>query len=91
MKFSTLVGRPEVIISINFGENSYKILRVIIDHLRKTRTIFRHAYRVKLRIPASIRQTTWRNQLKIAVSIEYPSYRALPKRKKRIGSKFSEL
>jgi len=32
LKFSTLVGHPEVIISINFGENP--------DHLRKTRTIF---------------------------------------------------
>jgi len=46
LKFGTLVGRPEAIISVNFGENPYKILRVIINHLRKTSTIFRHAYRV---------------------------------------------
>ena len=46
LKFGTLVGHPEATISINFGENQYKILRVIIDHLHKTRTMFRHAYRV---------------------------------------------
>ena len=40
------LGHPEEIISINFGENPCKILRVIIDHLHKTKTIFRHAYRV---------------------------------------------
>ena len=44
LKFGTLVGCPEAIIIINFGENPYKVLRVIINHLRKT--IFRHAYRV---------------------------------------------
>ena len=39
-------------------------------------------------VPASIIR---RNQLKIAVIIYYPSLRALPKGKKRIGSKVSEL
>ena len=47
LKFGALVGRPEAIIIINCGENLYKILRVKIDHLRKTKTIFRHAHRVK--------------------------------------------
>ena len=46
LKFGTLVGHSEAIIRINFSENPYKLLWVIIDHLRKTRTIFRHAYRV---------------------------------------------
>ena len=46
LKFGTLVGHPEAIISINFGDNLYKILRVIIDHLHKVITISRHAYRV---------------------------------------------
>ena len=46
LKFGTLVGRQKAIISINFGENPFKILRVIIDHLRKTKAIFRHAYSI---------------------------------------------
>ena len=46
LKFCTILGHPEAIISTNFGENLWKILRVIIDHVRKTRAIFRHAYRV---------------------------------------------
>jgi len=46
LKFGTLVDRSEVIISINFGENLYKILRIIIDYLHKTRTIFRQACKV---------------------------------------------
>ena len=39
-------GHPEAIIYTNLSENSYKILRVIIDYLHETRIIFRHAYRV---------------------------------------------
>ena len=39
----TLVRCQKAVISINFGENPFKIL---IDHLRKTKVIFRHAYRV---------------------------------------------
>ena len=46
LKFGTIVGCPKAIISINFGENLYKILSCNRS-LRKTRTIFRHAYRVK--------------------------------------------
>ena len=46
LKFGTLVGCPEAIININFGENPYKILIDIIHHLRKTSTIFRQTYRV---------------------------------------------
>ena len=46
LKFSPLVGYQEVNVRMNFGQNPYKLLKVIIDHLRKTRTIFRHAYRV---------------------------------------------
>ena len=50
LKFGTSVGRLEAIISINFGENLCKILRVIIDHLRKTR-VFRHTYSCWLHQP----------------------------------------
>ena len=46
LKFRSLVGHPEAINSTKFAENPYKILRVIINHLHKTRTIFRHTYRV---------------------------------------------
>ena len=46
LKRGTLVGRSEAIIIINFDEDPYKILRVIIDHLCKTRTIFWHTYRI---------------------------------------------
>ena len=46
LKFMALVGHPEVIISTNFGENVCKTLKVIIDYLLKTKTVFRHAYRV---------------------------------------------
>ena len=46
LKFGTLVEHPEVIISINFRENMSKILRVITNRVCKTRTIFRHVYRV---------------------------------------------
>ena len=42
LKFSILVGHQVAIISTNSGQNPYKFLKVIIDHLRKTRTIFRH-------------------------------------------------
>ena len=37
LKFGTLVRRQKAIININFGENLFKILRVIIDHLLKTK------------------------------------------------------
>ena len=43
LKFGTLVGRQKAIITINFGENPFKILRVIINHLCKAKAIFRHA------------------------------------------------
>ena len=46
LQFDTLVGHSMAIISTNFGENLYKMLRVIISHLHKTRTIFRHVYKV---------------------------------------------
>ena len=39
LKFGTLVGHPEAIISTDFGENLYKILKVTIDYLCKTGTI----------------------------------------------------